>query len=168
MKSGVPIHTVRIRKHERTIPIAQGVRMRHVIAGSNHHLEVLECLDQKGSISWDGCVVSTYEAMQRLRNREPVVRRHHEKDKRFLFSLAGGDTIEMIDESQTRQLYLVRSVWQTPSGPRIECNLSSDARKKEAIKESKALKSPRLSTLRKAGCRKVLVTPIGDVREAHD
>jgi hypothetical protein len=44
----------------------------------------------------------------------------------------------------------------------------NEARMKKDIQKAKAWYSKHAETLRKADCRKVVITPLGDVRYAHD
>lgn len=164
MKSGVPIHTVRIRKYDLVVKIGAGSRERQVMTGNNHHIEILECKGENGQLSWDGEVVTLYEAVRRLKHGEPVVKRHHGEDKRFIVSLAGGEVVEL-DEGGEKELYVVRSVPQSKQLAFVRLN---DARMKKEIIAAKEWKTSRLDPLRKLNCRKVLVTPLGEVRRAND
>ena len=161
----IPIHSARIRVYESTTPVGAGARQRWVKLGSNHHLEILETTDRKGQPRWEGVVVSTYEAMRRLRADQPVVQRDHGDGKRFVCSLAGGEIIELDEENGTRGLYVVRTV---RTDNRIEFVAITDARKKEDIKKAGAWMTAMLEPLRKRNCRKVSVTPLGELRRAND
>lgn len=167
-----PIHSVRIRRYEATVPIGEGARERRVMLGSNHHMEILETEDKKGQPRWEGVVVSTYEAMQRLRAKKPVVQSDHGPGKKFLFSLAGGEIIEIDENDGTRGLYVIRTVSKSRSGgkeyPAVEFVSITDARKKEEIKSKGAWGSALVEPLRKKNCRKMLITPLGEVRWAND
>jgi len=168
----VPIHKVRVRVSAGTTSVGEGARERHVILGNNHHVEVLETKDAKGRAKWEGFVVSMYEAMRRLKAKEPVIRRDHGPEKKFLFSLAGGETIEIDEHDGTRGLYVVRTVATGRSGqreyPAIEFARLNDARKKEDIKKAGAWKKALVDPLRRAQCQKVTITPLGEVRRASD
>ena len=168
----IPIHKVRIRRRQSAQPIATGARERHVFTGSNHHLEILETTDAKGRPKWEGSLVSRYEAMRRLRAREPVIKRDHGKGKRFVCSLAGGDVIEIDEKDGDRGLYIVRTISRVKQRareyPGIDFVHINDARKKKEILKAKAWRTALLEPLRKLNCRKVTVTPLGEVRTAND
>jgi len=166
----VPIHKVRVRKAQAPIAVGQGSRERYVFSGSNHHLEILETTDKKGRTRWEGALVSRYEAMRRLRAGEPVVQRDHGADKRFIFSLAGGETVRMHHDEGDAQLYTVTVISQTRKGTvTIEFLRNRDARLSRVIRKTKGArvrKTPQ-SLLESQG-QKVLVTPLGEVRAAND
>jgi len=162
----IPIHKVRIRTSVTPFPLAAGAHQRHVKLGSNHHVEILETKDKRGNVRWDGCMVSTYEAMHRLRAHQPVVQRDHGPEKRFLFSLAGREVVELDeDEDGSRRLYVVRDVSVRESGyVRVRFVGINDARKKDDIAKAGAWYEKPIQGLRRAGCCKVVVTPLGEVR----
>ena len=174
----IPIKRVRVRAHIRTEEVGSGPRARHVKLGSNHHLEILEVTDRQGRPRWLGEVVSTLEAMRRLRAGEPVVQRDHGPGKRFLFSLAGDEIIELDAEENEREdapgqrgraRYVVRTVTKDQQGrASIEFCGINDARKKDEIKRTGDWGRSSIDGLRKRHCRKVLVTPLGEVRRAGD
>jgi len=159
----VPIHKVRIRKTLSAFPVGTS-QPRWVVSKANHHMEIVETTDRRGRPRWEGHLVSLYEAARRLKNNQPVVRRDHGPSKRFLFSLAPGETIELDNPDGSRGLYVVRSIW----GDRIAYVHANDARKIKDLKSAKAIHSPCTDSLRKMNCRKVTVTPLGEVRRAND
>jgi len=165
----VPIHKVRIRVSEKPVSIGKGHRERRVLTGSNHHVEIFEVKDERGRAKWDGEIVTTLEALRRLRAGEPVVRRDHGPDKRFLFSLCGGDIIEIDEESGSRGLYRIRGISAaTAGGIELAFVRINDARKKKDIIAAGDWRRPLLEPVRKLNCRKVVVTPLGEVRRAND
>lgn len=176
----IPIHKVRLRTSVTPFPIAVGAHLRHVKLGSNHHVEILETKDRKGNVKWEGVVVSTYEAMHRLRARQPVVQRDHGPDKRFLFSLAGGEIIELDRKegekdplgrprADTRGRYVVRTISVSNAG-RVTIDFAGidDARLKKEIQAANDWYRSDIDPLRKRHCRKLLITPLGHVRTAND
>jgi len=170
----ISIHKVRLRVPVSPERIGQGASARNVKLGSNHHVEILETTDKRGDPCWEGCVVSTLEAMRRLRAKEPVVRRDHGRDKKFLFSLAGGEVIFLdADESKKGKtaaegLYVVRTVTVSGGRPAIAFVGITDARLKKDIQAAGDWGTSLIEPLRKRGCRKVVVTPLGEVRRAND
>lgn len=168
----IPIHKVRINKKITTFTVGEGPRQRHVTTDSNHHIEVVEVLDKKGKPKWEGCLVSLKDAYDRLKAGEPVVRRDHGEGRRFAFSLAGGEAIEMDEDGGRRGLYVIRTVSRVRQGgkeyPGVAFVRINDARKKKDILEDKDWKTSLIGPLRELNCQKVLITPLGEVRRAND
>jgi CRISPR-associated endonuclease Csn1 len=165
----IPIHKVRIRVNESTLELGRGKRSRQVKLGSNHHMEILEVKDKQGRPHWEGEVVSTYEAMRRLRNGEPVIRRDHGEGKAFKFSLAQGEIIELNNASENkRELYAVKKVTKRGEGKKSRRTVGivkiSDARESK----TRELTEPSAEVLLGQNCRKVVVTPLGEIRRSND
>ena len=162
----IPIHKARIRKNEATITVGTPEKQRHVSPGSNHHMEIVATLDDQGKeIRWEGFIVSLFEATQRVRRGEPVVRREHGMNKRFKFSLAGGEHVVMEHEQGTPALY--RTVVITEG--QIEFRLHTDARPITLLKKmpgARIRRSP--GALEGAKARKVAVGPLGNILPAND
>jgi CRISPR-associated endonuclease Csn1 len=165
----IPIKRVRIKKAVPTFPVGEGKAARHVTSESNHHLEIFAELDEEGNeVEWDGVVVSMAEAYRRKKEGLPIVQRDFGANRRFKFSLAPGEVIESTDAAGSK-LMVVRSVSRFTTG-RIEVGLVpiSDARKKAEIVKAGAFVRPGPNTLRQLHARKVVVSPLGEVSEAHD
>jgi CRISPR-associated endonuclease Csn1 len=165
----IPIHCVRLRKSQAMIEVGQGPRQRYVASESNHHMEIFEVKDKKGKTHWKGRVVSTYEAMRRLATRRPVVDRTPPDGGRFLLSLAHGEIIQLTAPGKPTGLYRVRKVSLAKTGSiEIAAARLTDARlKDEIIKSGEWLRKPP-DKLAEMACRKVIVTPLGEVRYAND
>ena len=161
----IPIHKVRLRKTLTLIRVGDGHRARHADSGSNHHVEILEVAGRKGTTKWDGRVVSMFEAHRRLRAGEPVIKRDH-PDSKFLFSLCGGDVVELDGENGARELYLVCTV--SAGCSRIEGKRIEDARLKKEVLAAKEWKTVCWEPLRKHHCVKLSVDPLGRKRIARD
>ncbi len=159
----IPIHKVRIKKHLSTKEIGSSMRERHVELGSNHHIEIFEYKDKKGNIKWDGDVVSTYEAMRRLRKGEPVIKRDHGEGKKFIFSLAINEGVLMKDDEGEERLWRVQKIGQNKQ---IFFIKNTDARRVIEIPKEGRSRLP--DTLRKSEARKVLIDPLGNIRWAND
>jgi len=166
----IPIHSVRVRKPETAMPIGQGARLRHVLSGSNHHMEIFAVKDAKGRTRCVGRVVSCYEAMRRLAKRLPVVDRTPPDGGRFLFSLGSGEIVELKNAEGRTARYRIRTVSQAKSGSiEIAGARLTDARlKKEIMTSGNWLRITSLDDLIRMACRKVTVTPLGEVRYAND
>jgi hypothetical protein len=172
----IPIHKVRIRKKLSAVTVGRGARERHVAPGSNHHMLIVETADRRGRPEWEGGVVTRLEAMRRLARREPVVQKDDlPPGERFVCTLCSGDTIELDewdrDKNATgnRALYVVRSVYEQASGYSLcEFVRATDARRKADIKAAHEWFSHPPTKLHQRNCRKVIVTPLGEVRYAND
>jgi len=160
----IPIHRVRIRKKASVQTIGEGVRRRHVLTGGNHHVEIVEVRDRAGKPRWKGYVVTTYEAMRRLRAREPVVKRDHGDDEKFLFSLTQGDIIKIGSGDAPDQYFRITTFWEEQGITRLQVKGISDAR---PAKDERG-RSYTVSKLGRLACTKVAVTPLGEVRRAND
>jgi len=195
---GRKIKRVRIRLHLEAIerignrpgePFGKGRRERFVIPGSNHHMEIFEFIDKHGNPVWDGYVVTRLQAMRRLKNKQPIIQRtppqqmlkEHQKKghtfKRFVFSLAHGEIIQL--SGQTKRgikpykgdgLYRVTTVPQSKQLVFKHINDAEPAARKEGEKTRVERKGRTAypETLRELNCRKVVVTPLGEVRRAND
>jgi CRISPR-associated endonuclease Csn1 len=160
----IPIHKVRIRKTLSTEEIGTSVSTRHVEISSNHHIEIYEYKDKKGKIKWDGDVVSTFEAMRRLRKGDPIIKRDQGEGNKFLFSLAINESVSMKNDEGNDDLYIVQKIGQNKQ---IFFYRHNDARPKADIqKKSPCSRYP--ESLRKSGAKKILITPLGDIRWAND
>ncbi|MDO8125900.1 MAG: type II CRISPR RNA-guided endonuclease Cas9 [Candidatus Brocadiales bacterium] len=165
----IPIHKVRIRKKISTFTVGEGARERHVATESNHHIEVVAILDREGNTKKsEGYLVSLKEARDRLRAGEPVVKHEHGEGKRFVFSLAGGEIIEIDEPDGTRRLYVIRTITKIAGRERIAFVRINDARKKKDVINAGDWKTSLIEPLRKLNCKKVIVTPLGEVRRAND
>ena len=168
--SGVEIKKVRIAKAVPVFPLGEKRTARHVTSESNHHVEIYAEVDQHGNErKWDGEVVSMSEAYQRLKAGRPIVQRDHGPLVRFKFSLAAGEVVECNDRHGERRLLAVRSYTQLTAGS-IIIGLApvSDARPKKEMMASKAWVWKGPDTLRQLNPHKVVVSPLGEVTEAHD
>jgi len=163
----IPIHRVRIRKKASVETVGKGVRQRHVLTGSNHQVEIVETTDAKGSVRWKGYVVTTYEAMRRLKNGEPIVRRHHGAREKFLFSLALKDAVRMEGKDGDYIIWRVSTISEFTNGTVQLCFVpNADARPVTKIPREGRTRTP--DKMREARCEKIAVTPLGEVRRAND
>ncbi|HYM11379.1 MAG TPA: type II CRISPR RNA-guided endonuclease Cas9 [Bryobacterales bacterium] len=151
-----PIKKVRIWVKERFASVGEGARLRHVSPGNNHHVEVIE---ERGK--WKFEVVTRLEAMRRKKAGQPVVNRQREG---FLFSLMGGDTMQMQHESGVRH-WVLQSMSQEQNGRLvlIPAHLGLEKAKKEGL-----IERPMAGSFRKMAPEKAQVDPLGRVFPAHD
>ncbi len=161
----IPIRKVRVRKPMKPVSVGQGPRERYVQPGNNHHVEIFARLDGQGrEVAWEGLPVSLLDAIQRRRQKQPVVCRRYGEDgqHQFKFSLMGGDIVE-ISGGDRPGLYRVRTI---ASNEQIALVRINDAR---IVKEmGDDFWRPRPNVLRQLGCRKVSVDPLGRVHPASD
>lgn len=159
----VRLRRVRVRADAGT-PIGRGASARHVQTSSNHHTVIYAELDNAGRTRrWVDEPVTLLEAYRRQAAREPIVNRDLGPGKRFLFSLAAGEYLQMVaPDGSGVAVYRVTSV----SKGDIALRLHFDARTEEELKKSKARVRVSGDRLRKLGARKVLVTYLGEARRA--
>jgi CRISPR-associated endonuclease Csn1 len=81
---------------------------RAVESGNNHHIEIFEYTDEKGRTKRDGRVITMFDAVQRSRQGEPVVKKDYSDDRKFSCSLAINELFEFDDES--KELYRVQKI----------------------------------------------------------
>ena len=103
--------------------------------------------------------------MERYRRRHEgvrIVQRDHGPNTQFCFSLSEGDMVAVRRApDQPETLWCVRSARTRGS---FELQPATDAR----LKKDAEIWDVALNTLMKLGCRKVVVTPLGDIVDAHD
>lgn len=161
----IPIRRARIRTNTNIIEIAEGPRRRWVAPGLNHHMEIVAVLDKNGQPKkWEGHLVSRFEAVQRKRRGEPIYQRDFGEARRFLFSLAPGEMIEVESDKFGPGPFIIRTI----SGQRPEFVRHSDARLKKDIRQAGEWYSPTVNSLMREGCRKLRVDCLGKVDPAND
>jgi CRISPR-associated endonuclease Csn1 len=166
----IPIKRVRIKKAVPTLPLGTGRTTRHVSSESNHHLEIFAELDKDGKeMGWDGIVVPVHEAYRRLKAGEPLVNRGPRAGGLYKFSLGQGEVVECDDKHRGRSLFVFRKVTEfSKGGIQIGFAPLSDARKAREMQISRAWLWTTPNTLGQRHARKVVVSPLGEVSEAHD
>lgn len=113
----IPIRKVRLVVNlGNTIGLPSQKPYRYVKPGENHHLEIFEYAD-KGKTKREAIAVTLFEAAQRLRRREPVVRRTHptRPDAKFLMSLCKNDTVRVRESGEPWRYYRVQKFTTVPS-----------------------------------------------------
>jgi CRISPR-associated endonuclease Csn1 len=165
------INKVRIHKSTKMQSIGEGPSHRWVITGGNHHLAIFEVKTPKGTLKWEGQVVSLLDATKRKARGEPVIQRERADGARFVCSLMGGDvvTVRPDGEKGAEQFYVVRGISTFSSG-QTEVTFSpiNDARLIGEQKKAKDLLRTGPDSLRKLNLKKVLISPIGDVYPCGD
>ncbi len=163
----IPIRKVRIREFVTPFGIGQG-GSRQVVTDTNHHVEIVETRGKAGQAKWEGCVVSQYEALRRLRAKEPVIRREHGEGRKFMFSLALGESVLLKGDDGIPALFRVTGVSASAAGQLdLEFRAISDARPASRLRKEK-IQGWRIrrtaESLRKSEVQKILVTPLGESR----
>jgi CRISPR-associated endonuclease Csn1 len=182
----IPIKKVRLKKVLDVTPVGNETRRRYVAESSNHHVAVYAQVDATGKEKrWDGVIVSLLEAYQRIseakrseaykkhRRSIPIIQRKlpGAEDLQFKFSLMGGDTVELhrncdhANEVCKPDIYRVRTI---AANGQLSLVKITDARMKKDIQAAKEWWSPTADTLRKLGCRKVVIDLQGRRRYAND
>jgi CRISPR-associated endonuclease Csn1 len=109
----VPIKKVRVyNAAENMIPMMdeQGQPYRYVEPGSNHHIEIFEYTDKNSKVKRDGKVVTMFEAVQRNRRGEPVVKKDYGDVKKFICSLAINEMFMLELDDGSKELYRVQKI----------------------------------------------------------
>jgi hypothetical protein len=132
----------------------------HSIPGDNHHMEIIAI--QKGSrTTYKGVPVTRFEAVRRHTANEPVIQKDHGPGAEFLFSLSQGDMV-----TWKENFWRVRGVTDDGQG-RILLKLAKDARSITKVGKDD-LPRPYVNGFISTGGRKIYVSPLGIIREAHD
>nr|MBN2278065.1 type II CRISPR RNA-guided endonuclease Cas9 [candidate division Zixibacteria bacterium] len=161
----IPIHKVRIRDNRQTTPIGGLNSIRYVQTASNHHMEIVEIKFPKSDrVKWEGHVVTLMEAYQRKLNGQPIIQREFGDNRAFKFSLSNGEVIELDTPNGKKKLYVVRSIEKDTSNIRFVPINDARPLKNIGKKGFTALPEP----LRKKNCRKICITPLGQIRDAND
>lgn len=164
----IPIRKVRIREAMSTgLELGGKHAPRFVAPGSNHHMEIVAVLDDQGiEERWTWEPISLFDAAQRLRRREPVIRHDHEAGFLFKFSLAKGEFVEMTYKEPVRRLYRVTGI----SEGEIAFVLHTDARPAKLRRGAgeRRVRARSAGDLLRFDARKVLIDPLGNVLPAND
>jgi CRISPR-associated endonuclease Csn1 len=160
--AGRPIRHVRIEDKLTVYKIGDGHRVRWAETERNHHMAVYASIEDK---TWKSEIVSLLEAHRRKRAGEPIIRTDFGPGTEFLFTLSGGELIELDNPDGKRTVYRIRTI-----SDRLLFFRASDARPKKRIKEEDTLSglTANADTLRKRRCRKVAVTPLGELKYVSD
>lgn len=160
----IPIRTVRIMTAEAPRTVGSGLRARNVVGGDFHHFEILRRGAKTGELKYEMRAVSEQKAMERVQAKQPVVNRESPDGADYVCSIGKADTLEVATEEGTR-LVVVQSLEATTN--RIGFKSLNDARPYSQANRNRERKviGPLFSEMR---CRKVTVTPLGEIRPAND
>jgi CRISPR-associated endonuclease Csn1 len=152
------IRKVRVTKPEESIrPIRHGSAF--VKPGSLHHLCIFE-FQENGKLKREAVFVSMLEAVERVRQRQPLIQHIHPKrpDAKFIMSLSRGEMVLGVFEGKERLVYFNTAASTT--GQMIFLH-HTEARPSADVKKYSA----KANTLKG---RKVTVDPLGRLRWAND
>ena len=169
-----PIKRVRIGDTIKTFTFGEGQKSRSVRPAGNHHLEIYSVTDSQGNENtWKAECVNMIEAYRRLKDKEPVIRQQDSKGNKLKLSIAPTETLRCDGKhggKPLKGLFVVKSISQEEKSHSIKIEMIdvNDARPQHKVKKAhgRITKSP--NELRKLNARKVIVSPIGEVTEAHD
>lgn len=161
----VRLRKVRVDSGPGPVRIGKGPGERFVQTASNHHTVIYAELDATGNEkAWGDEPVTLLECYRRQAAKEPIVNREVGKGRKFKFSLAPGEHLEMNTpgDATKRAVYRVSSI----SRGDMELKLHMDGRTADELKQSKARVRVSGDRLRKLRARKVAVTYLGEVKNA--
>jgi CRISPR-associated endonuclease Csn1 len=163
----IPIKKVRVRKVETVITVGSNGRERNVSPGSNSHIEIFEVTDKKGKVKWDGWTVNSYDALQRQKNKQSVVNRiGKEESWKFKLSLAGGDVIELQTGEDKRELFIIKVISVARvNGKEYPRIMYTPINVAKPVKLESSLLDPLRKQLK---CRKVAISPLGEIHDVND
>lgn len=191
----IPIKKVRINEVVKTRQVGKDYRARFVKPENNHHLEIFAILDPNvpdKELAWDSDgVVTMLEALQRLRDEKQrgverptaIKKDGFGEHTKFKFSVAPGEILECDavrngktlighkltgeEEKLGRVRLVVRSISQEEKKGSIKIEMVHVTDARQNIKfPDRVTKSP--SELFKWNAKKIVVTVLGEVSEAHD
>lgn len=157
----VPIKKVRIRSVFNNMIFMKdrsGKPYRAVAPGSNHHIEIFEYTEGGKKGKRDGDVITMFEAVRRSRNGEPVVKRNHGKDKKFICSLSINEMFMLNTGDGSGILHRVQKISSNKQVFFRPHTFAGDLQKHKGI-------SKKPNTLKG---HKVTVDPLGRIHPAND
>ncbi len=159
MPSGIHIKKVRLLKNDLTIKPVRGGKA-YVKTGSIHHLCIFEFTDAKGKTKRDAVFVSMLEAINRVKNHQPVIQRIHPErpDAKFIMSLSRGEMVLGTFKKQER-LMVVRTSVSTED--KVIFASHTDARPGNEIEKISV-------SVNVLDGKKVIIDTLGRIRWAND
>jgi len=163
---GHRVRAVRIRRTDELFVIGEGAQARYVAVERNHHAAVFLRPARGGKLIADRVIVSQFEAQKRLSKKESVIQHPAGMQPCESFrTLAVTETLECPWLDSLCRYQTVRSVSKDIS---IALTASDDARTLAEINANGDKIRMSVEQLRQKGARKVVVTPLGEVRPAGD
>jgi hypothetical protein len=133
---------------------------------------IFALLDERGrERQWDSEIVSLFAAMERKRNKKPVIQTLFPAvpEAVFKFSLMWGDTLLLHKDCKHEKgickpsFWRVRSIWEQGTLTLVRIN---DARLLNEIRAAKDWLLPSPDTLRKLNTVKVVIDSLGRIHQA--
>lgn len=171
LKNGHPIKKTKIKITKNAVQVGQADSARFVDPANNHHMVIVDLIDEAGGIvGQEGYVVTLLEAKERLRTGQALIRRDYpdlEKRgqvlrQRYRMVLMKGDIIYTRGEKDGSEGYRVlRVIVQSTQMFYVSLN---DARMKKEIMQAGQWYSAMPSTLIAKMGGKYLIDPLGRPR----
>lgn len=161
----ISIHKVRIDVSKKPFTVGKGPRERHVgpTQGSNHHTRIIEVSnDVKRTVKWIDEPTTLLDAYQRQAKKQNVVPPVESPAHKLLYSLAANEYLLIDDDEGKKRLCRVLSF----SEGDLELVEHWDGRPIDERKAAKARIRTRGGDLQKRNAQKVLVTYLGEIRNA--
>jgi CRISPR-associated endonuclease Csn1 len=166
--NGAPVPIKKVRLHKPSggmirMKNRDGVEYRAVESGSNHHIVIFEhTAEDKKKGRWDGEVVSMFEAAQRIRRHEPIIRRDMGEGKKFVMSLSINEIVKVTENGKSAY-WRVQKI--DAGNLRVTFRPHNDARKSE----DKAFENTiSVGPLKKLAPAKMTIDPVGREHAACD
>jgi CRISPR-associated endonuclease Csn1 len=160
-----PIRRVRVAERKKPIQIGNGPYPRYFLTDGIHHTAIVRD-ETKKEVRFLHLPVTVVEALERHRNKKPIIQKDFDERQHLVCTLRSGDILH-IPHGEDRQctLWRVRSVRQSGQ---MHLTPLSDSRDKKSIMESKAHVQPSVNAAFRQGARKVHVTLLGEIIPAND
>ncbi len=158
-----PIRKVRVWKNSNTMRKIRGnVWVETGAKGANHHIEIFEYIDgkKKGKRGFD--VVTTFDAVKRIKEGRPIIKRNHGQGTKFLYSLSINEMFMLEVEDEKHELHRVQKMDQNGN---IILRPHTFGGKLSEHDQKPLIQRPTFNTLKGY---KVTVDLFGRIRRAND
>jgi CRISPR-associated endonuclease Csn1 len=108
-----PIRRIRVWKNSNTMRKIRGnIWVETGAKGANHHIEIFEYIEgkNKGKRGFD--VVTTFDAVKRIKEGKPIIKRNHGQETKFLYSLSINEMFMLEVEDGKHKLHRVQKMDQ--------------------------------------------------------
>ena len=166
-KVKIPIKKVSLISNRETTTVGNGDNAREVVLGNNHHMEIVDVLNENGEvIKYEGYTVSMYEAYRRKKAGEPIVKKNFDdiqdgKKRKYRMSIYRGDIIKTVEEDGTEEFRVIKSV---PQSQQLTYINLAEARPQKDYKKYTAYPNSLIPKLK----GKYIITPLGEERRNND
>ena len=165
--NGAPVPIKKVRLHKPSggmikMKNREGVEYRAVESGSNHHIVIFEhTAGGKKKGRWDGEVVSMFDAAQRIRRHEPIIRREVGEGKTFVMSLSINEIVKVTETGES-------AYWRVQKIDAGAGNITLRIHTAANLDDNAArrIKSP--NSLKEVSAIKVTIDQVGREHPAHD